>query len=83
MIAATKVYSVLFTHCCFTDLVWVVHVAHSGMRVPVLLVPNSTNNTCVVLANSSNWPVVSAIQAGLCFVVVTSSELMGMVKLEQ
>ena len=97
VVVATKVYSALFTHhCCLADFIWVVSVLHSGMCVPVLFVPRSTNDTGVILANSSNWPVVSAIWAGwgvvdstagspsclMSFSVVITNELMGKVKFE-
>ena len=62
VIVATKIYPALFTnHRCLADFVWVVSVLHSGMRIPVLFVLRSTNDTGVILANSSNWPVVSVI----------------------
>ena len=59
-------YTLHFSHinCCLADFVWVVRVLHSGMWVPVLFKPHSTNNTGVILANSSDWPVVSAIWVG-------------------
>ena len=62
VIVATKVYSALFTHhCSLADFLWGISVLHPGMRVPVLFVPRSTDDTGVILANSSNWPVVTAI----------------------
>ena len=51
-------------HCCLADLVRVVSVTHSSVCVLVALVTCRTNDTGVVFADSSHWPVVSAIQTG-------------------
>ena len=65
VIITTQVCSALFAHhCCLADLVWVVSVTHSRVCVLVALVMCRTDDTGVVFANSSHWPVVSAIQTG-------------------
>ena len=80
-------------HCCLADFVWVVTVAHSGI---VMLVTCRTDNTGVVLADSSHWPVVSVIQTGCSvgdntagspsclksFLVAIPDKLMGKIKFE-
>ena len=62
VIITAQVCSALFAHhCCVADLVWVVSVTHSSMCVLVALVTVRTDDTGVVFADSSHWPVVSAV----------------------
>ena len=97
VIITAQVCSALFTHhCCLADLVWVVSVTHSSMCVLVALVTCRTDDTGVVFADSSHWPVVSAIQTGCgvgdsttgspsclrSFLVVIPDKLMGKVEFE-